>query len=119
MASMLDDHVHSEYFDCWCGAPQHAVKVSVPNEIIPPDEPFLQLEYQLRPESFWFRLRTAYLYLFWPGLAQWNGAMFDVDGVNRLQSMIDRFKVSYKLWQIHNQKIVDQQGVKQPEVVVQ
>ena len=101
MASQLDTHVHSEYFDCWCGSSHHAIKVSVSNET--EEEPFLELQYQLRPESFWFRLRTAFLYLFWPDLAQWDGAIFDIDSVNRIQSMIDRFKASHNAWKIYTQ----------------
>jgi len=104
MASQLDNCSDSVYIDCWCGTPGHVVKVSVSKSHLTDEEPFLELEYQLHPGSFWMRLRTAILYLFFPAECRWHGTIWDEDSATRVSDFINRYLVSHGKWKLKNQE---------------
>ena len=100
MSSQLDEHTHIEYIDCWCETPDHVIRVSASKQDKPEEEPFLEFQYQLRNESFWVRLRTAILYLFFPSVCNWEGAMFDEDAAKRMSSLIGIYLESHRKWKL-------------------
>lgn len=103
MASQHHDYAEIEYIDCWCGTPDHVIRVSTAKKHKPNEEPFLELEYQLRPGSFWLRLRTAILYLFFPSVSSWQGALFDEDGAKRISNLIHKYLDSHREWKLSAQ----------------
>ena len=103
MASQHHDYAEVEYIDCWCGIPDHVIRVSTAKQHRPKEEPFLELEYQLRPGSFWLRLRTAILYLFFPSVCNWQGALFDEDGAKRISNLLQKYLNSHREWKLSSQ----------------
>lgn len=94
----------NEYIECECGSPQHIIRMTTDcgDEKY---EPTLSVDVQLKHGSFWFRLRNAFLYLFFNDLAQWDGSLLGIEAVEKIESVIRRFKSKHRDWRLRRDNL--------------
>lgn len=93
------------YIECECGSPSHIVKLTMDGGEFGKYEPTLSLDVQLKPGSIWFRLRNAFLYVFFNDLAQWTGSTLGIEAVEKLHEVLHSFMKIHKNWGLRRDNV--------------
>lgn len=95
----------NEYIECECGSPQHIVRLTTWDSDDGKFEPTLSFDVQLRHGSFPFRLRNAFLYLFFNDLAQWDGSMLGIEAIEKIEHVLLNFKRQHRTWRLRKDNL--------------
>ena len=95
----------NEYIECECGSPRHIIRLTTSDDGTGKWEPTLSVDVQVHHGSFWFRLRNAFLYLFFNDLAQWDGTLLGIEAIEKIERVLLNFKRQHHDWQLRRDNV--------------